>query len=137
MKRLIISAALSAVPLICQKKKPANLTFRDGGNTKHYDGIVFDSDTSGSFWVYTKTPKEPSDNGSRESILLPTSSRLKRTVRKSRNQAILGPFPATVVLKNNDVRKGWVYDWTIHVYENSLPAPVNKKLSEVTKIVFE
>jgi hypothetical protein len=44
---VLFLAALAVSPLIGQDKTPANLTFRDGGQTKHYDGIIFDSDTSG------------------------------------------------------------------------------------------
>ena len=120
-----------------QPKTPADLTFRQDGKTKHYDNIGFDSDTSGSFWLYTKLPKEPSDNDSRESIPVANIRSIEAEgAKKPKSGPYSGPFPATVTLKNKDVLKGWVYDWTIHVYENSLPAPMNKKLSDLTKIVF-
>jgi hypothetical protein len=137
MMKPLILAAFAVLPLIAQDKTPANLTFRNGGTTKHYDGITFDSDTSGGFWLYKQIPKEPSDNASRESIPVANIGSIEADgTKKPKSGPYSGPFPATVILKNGDVLKGWVYDWTIHVYENSLPAPMNKKLSEVTKIVF-
>jgi hypothetical protein len=137
---LLTVLAMAPAALLAQQERPkfpADLTFRDDGKTKHYDNVRFDSDSIGSFWLYTKAPRDTRDYDSREQIPPANIKSIEfDAVKKlSGTDAVLSA--ATVTLVNNDVLKGWVYASSrITMYQNSLPAPMNKELSKLTKIVF-
>lgn len=115
-------------------KHPADVTFREGGKTRHYDNITFGTDSGGSFWLYTERPQPPPADNEHESIPVANIKSIETPGGEKKPQP---PFPVTVTLKNNDVLKGWADGWSIGLDQNSLPAPMGTVLSKVTKITYD
>jgi hypothetical protein len=139
MHRRNVLKILAVVPatLFAQQlpKHPANVTFREGGKTKHYDDIIFDTDIAGSFFLYTKRPTgPPGQDNDFESISV---ANIKSIETPEGAKKLKPPFTVTVTWKNNEVLKGWTYHWNIRLYEKSLPAPMGTNLSKVTRVVYD
>jgi TIR domain len=113
---------------------PADVTFREDGRTKHYDSIRFGTDTAGNFWLYPKCPRDTADVDLLEHIPVVNIKSIETPPGAEKPKP---PFATTVTLKNNEILKGWAYHWTIHVYQRSLPAPMNIDLDKVARIVFD
>jgi hypothetical protein len=139
MHRRSILKMFAVIPasLLAQEapKYPANVTFRENGKTRHFNGISFRTNTSGDFWLYTKLPHDAYDNESRENIPI---ANIKSIETPSGAKNPQPPFPVTVTLKNNEVRKGWAFVWQLSLAEwkGRLPGGLSIGLSEVTMIVY-
>ena len=137
MRRRSILKMFAAMPasLLAQQapKYPAKVTFRESGKTSHFAGIRFRTNTSGDFWLYTRRPYDASDNESRQNIPI---ANIKSIETPSGAKNPQPPFPVTVTLKNNEIRKGWAFHSEIILGENAFPAMLSTDLSEVTKIVY-